>query len=209
MKKAMTFLLGIILLVGCTKHEVDSVKIGTQTWTTKNLDVTTYNDGTVIPEVTDQTQWSGLTTGAWCHYNNDPANDVIYGKLYIWFAVNDPRGLAPQGFHIPSDEEWATLIDYLGGLESGGGKMKEIGTAHWKIPNTGATNTSGFTALSGGYRTSLGRFTEPGTSGFWWSTSENDETGYSWSFALGYFDSGSAISDYDKAYGFSIRCVKN
>src|SRR5690606_33259564 len=106
----------------------------------------------VIPQVTDPTIWGNLTTGAWCYYNNDPANEIIYGKLYNWYAVNDPRGLAPVGWHIPSDSEWTILTDYLGGFEVAGGKMKETGTTHWANPNIGADNSSGFTGLPGGYR---------------------------------------------------------
>jgi uncharacterized protein (TIGR02145 family) len=114
---------------------IPSVTICNQVWMLKNLVVTTYRDGTPIPEVTDPTEWDLLTTGAWCYYNNDPANGTVYGKLYNWYAVTDPRGLPPNGWHIPTDEEWVTLETCLGGVSVAGGKMKEMGTAHWLSPN--------------------------------------------------------------------------
>src|ERR1035437_4904310 len=130
---------------------IPSVTICTQSWMLKNLDVSTYRNGDLIPEVTDGSAWSALTAGAWCWYNNDSAtNASTYGKLYNWYAVNDPRGLAPTGWHVPSDAEWTTLSTCLGGNAVAGGAMKETGTTHWTSPNTGATNSSGFTGLPGG-----------------------------------------------------------
>ena len=146
-----------------------NVTIGTQIWASTNLDVTTYRDGTPIPQVTDPTQWGNLTTGAWCYYNNDSTTGATYGKIYNWYAVagihdNDPNTpnkiLAPTGWHIPSDTEWNSIINFLdpnanGGLtvpNVAGSAMKETGTTHWFSPNTGATNSSGFTGLPGGYR---------------------------------------------------------
>ena len=121
--------------------------IGTQIWMTRNLTVSQYRNGDIIPEVTDPAAWAALTTGAWCYYNNDPANGPIYGKLYNWYAVNDSRGLAPNGYHIPTTTEWTTLTNTLGGLSLAGGDLKEAGITHWSDPNTGATNNSGFTGL--------------------------------------------------------------
>jgi len=196
------------------------VAIGTQTWTTKNLDVATYSDGTIIPQVTDPTAWASLTTGAWCYYNNDPINGQTYGKLYNWYAVagiwneasktdaTQRKKLAPTGYHVPSDSEWSTLTDYLGGASVAGGKMKETGTAHWASPNTDASNSNGFTALSGGYRYNNGTFGSIGNGGSWWSSSELDTT-YAW-FRHLYYDSGNAYSFNDyKQIGFSVRCVKD
>jgi uncharacterized protein (TIGR02145 family) len=132
---------------------IPSVTICSQVWATKNLDVTTYSDGTVIPQVTDPTAWESLTTGAWCYYNNDPANGAVYGKLYNWYAVagiydaaslaNESlrKILAPTGWHIPSDAEWTTLITFLGGPAAAGGKMKEAGICHWEYPNISKSNT--------------------------------------------------------------------
>lgn len=135
-----------------------SLTIGTQQWMDKNLDVTTYRNGDPIPYVTDPTVWAGLTTGAWCYYNNDPSNNATYGKLYNWYAVNDGRGLAPVGWHVPTDLEFTTLTTALGGASVAGGKMKVTGTKTWLSPNTGATNTSGWAGLPGGGRNSSGAF---------------------------------------------------
>ena len=184
------------------------ITIGTQTWTTKNLDVTTYRNGDAIPQVQDST-WITLTSGAWCYYENNTANGTTYGKLYNWYAVNDSRGLAPNGYHIPTVEEWSTLITYLGGQLTAGSKMKEVGTSHWLSPNTGATNSSGFTGLPGGYRYDLdGYFYEIGDIGGWWSSSEFN-TLYALSRSL---SSNSAIVNFyytDKKFGYSVRCLKD
>jgi uncharacterized protein (TIGR02145 family) len=194
-----------------------SVTIGTQIWTNKNLDVTTYRDGTPIPQVTDPTAWANLTTGAWCYYNNDPTNGTIYGKLYNWYAVagihdNDPNTpnkiLAPLGWHVPSYNEWDTLTTFLGGESVAGGKMKEVGMAHWNSPNTSATNTSTFTGLPGGARISEGSFIFIGYAGYWWSSSEYDSSN-AWFRVLGYDDSAAGRGNYAKWFGYSVRCFKD
>src|SRR5262245_15639657 len=102
-----------------------NIVIGTQQWMAKNLDVAFYRNGDPIPKVNDGTAWANLTTGAWCYYNNDSTQSKKYGKLYNWYAVNDPRGLAPAGWHIPSDSEWTTMEKSLGGSLIAGGKLKE------------------------------------------------------------------------------------
>jgi uncharacterized protein (TIGR02145 family) len=183
----------------------------TQVWMLKNLDVSTYRNGDWIPEVTDPGAWSALTTGAWCWYNNDPTMGVIYGKLYNWYAVNDPRGLAPTGWHVPSDAEWWTLSTCLGGDAVAGGAMKETGTTHWTSLNTGATNSSGFTALPGGTRNYDGPFSNVGNVGNfgnWWSSTEFN-TPSAWSRYL-YYSSGNIFwTNYYKQYGFSVRCLRD
>jgi len=186
----------------------NSVTIGTQVWTDKNLDVTTYRNGDVIAQITNTTDWVNATTGAWCYYNNDPANGAIYGKLYNWYAVNDPRGLAPQGWHIPTDPEWTTLSTYLGGASVAGGKMKSTGTTRWTRPNTSATNESGFAGLPGGGRYYDGTFSTVGGYGYWWSATENNST-KAWFHRLDY-DNGS-LNSYNnrKIIGFSVRLVKD
>jgi uncharacterized protein (TIGR02145 family) len=183
---------------------IPSVTLCDQTWMTKNLDVTTYRNGDPIPEVTNATQWANLTTGAWCYYNNDPAMGAIYGKLYNWYSVNDPRRLAPTGWHVPSDAEWTTLTDCLGGVPIAGGKMKAIGTTTWVTPNTAATNSSGWTGLPGGFRFNTGSFHDVGTYGFWWSSSNN-----AWSRHLFYTSGIIYSSFFTKLYGFSFRCLKD
>src|ERR1035437_5597261 len=151
---------------------IPSVTICSQIWMLNNLEVTTYRNGDPIPQVTDSIQWVNLTTGAWCYYNNNSANGPVYGKLYNWYAVNDPRGVAPAGWHVPSDAEWTTLSTCLGGDLIAGGPMKETGTTHWTYANSGATNSSGFTGLPGGYRTNVGTFNVVGSAGGWWSSTE-------------------------------------
>ena len=184
------------------------VTIGTQTWMTENLKTTKYNDGTSIPSVTGTTEWSNLTTPGYCWYNNDAATyKDIYGALYSWYTVNTGK-LCPTGWHVPSKDEWTTLATYLGGEGVAGGKLKETGTSHWLSPNTGANNTSGFTALPGGYRYTAGEFDFVGIDGFWWSANESN-TGWAYSRELDndypdFFE----FNDPKKA-GFSVRCLKD
>lgn len=190
-----------------SKARYDDITIGSQVWTSKNLEVTTYRNGDVIPQVTDPTVWASLTTGAWCYFNNNPANGAIYGKMYNWYAVNDPRGLAPQGYHIATDAEWTTLANSLGGDNVAGGKMKTTGTTIWASPNTGATNSSGFSGLPGGYGgESFGSF---GTYGSWWTATESAsltaftrDLGYNYSYLY-------IASNRSKRFAFPVRCVKD
>ncbi|HOZ78410.1 MAG TPA: fibrobacter succinogenes major paralogous domain-containing protein [Ferruginibacter sp.] len=183
-----------------------SVTIGTQVWSSKNLDVSVYRNGDPIPEVTDPSQWGTLTTGAWCYYLNDSGNGILYGKLYNWFAVNDPRGLAPQGWHIPTDAEWSTLINYLGSSTDAGGKLKA--TYLWNSPNTGATNSSGFTGLPAGARVSFGNFGSLGNFTYMWSATEADSFTV-WCRALNYNSTLVPRAANDKLNGLSVRCIKN
>ena len=154
-----------------------TVKIGNQWWIAENLNVTHYQNGDAIPNVTDSAAWWGLTSGAYCNYNNDAANVAVYGRLYNWYAVHDSRNIAPAGWHVPSDAEWQTLVDYLGGDPVAGGKMKEAGTTHWISPNTGATNESGFSGLPGGYRHTDGYYYDISYSASFWTFTESD-SGY-------------------------------
>lgn len=219
MKKYLLLSFMFFLLVACSSddntsnpspnNKADTVIIGSQTWMTKNLDVTTYSNGDAIPEVTNPTGWVGLTTGVWCHYNNDPANDAIYGKLYNWYAVNDSRGLAPEGWRVASDADWTTLTSYLGGLEVAGGKLKEAGTSHWASPNTGATNQSGFYALPGGWRMNAnGTFYYINQSGNWWTATSGSNSAVAWSRYILNTDAKAYREEYSKENGFSVRCVK-
>jgi uncharacterized protein (TIGR02145 family) len=183
-----------------------SVLIGTQQWMQQNLEVVTYRDGTVITQVTDATAWAGLTTGAWCYYDNDPSSG--YGKLYNWYAVNDPRGLAPQGWHIPTDAEWTTLSTFLDGDAASGGKMKSIGITKWTFPNTSATNESGYSGLPGGNRSSSGTFSNVGGIGVWWSATEL----YSiWAWGRGLYSGIGLLGrgEYNKGSAFSVRCIRD
>ncbi len=189
------------------------VTIGTQKWMSKNLDVTKYRNGDSIPQVTDPTKWAGLTTGAWCYYNNDSTQGAKYGKLYNWYAVNDPRGLAPNGWHIPSDAEWTTLSTTLGGIDTAGGKMKEAGLLNWRSPNKYATDSSGFTALPGGLRGRDEIFSNVFLNGYWWTATESSSPASpqtAWMRILSYANGKVKPSpDFDKKNGFSVRCVKD
>ena len=197
---------GWVLLSAATTVSYPSVLIGTQYWMDKNLELTTYRNGDTIPYVTNPTAWAALFTGAWCYYNNDPSSG--YGKLYNWYAVTDARGLAPQGWHIPTDAEWTTLSTLLGGTSAAGGKMKTTGTTRWTSPNTGATNESGFAGLPGGYRNGNGSFGYVGSYGIWWSSTESstnnawDRFLYSEVYLLDRFNDS-------KLYGFSVRCLRD
>ena len=186
-----------------------SVTICCQSWMIKNLDVSTYRNGDPIPKVTSNEAWDALTTGAYCYYNNDSTTyAATYGKLYNWYAVNDPRGLAPEGWHIPSDFEWSTLGNCLGGNAVAGGPMKEIGTSHWNGPNTGATNLSNFTALPGGYRGVNGGFYDVNSYGFLWSSTEGSSND-AWNWSLYYSVDDLFRDGYGKRFGFSVRCLKD
>jgi uncharacterized protein (TIGR02145 family) len=186
-----------------------------QVWMIKNLDVTTYRNGDLIPQVTDVTAWNNLSTGAWCYYENNTANGTVYGKLYNWYAVNDPRGLAPPGWHVPNNAEWTILTDCLGGEAVAGGKMKSIGTISggsglWVAPNTAATNTSGFSGHPGGNVSinSEVMFGGIGESGLWWSATEYDL--YSAHRINLLFVLGNVIPGFNsKKLGFSVRCLKD
>ncbi len=185
-----------------------TVVIGTQQWMRENLDVMTYRNGDVIPQVTDAAAWAGLTTGAWCWSINSADNGAIYGKLYNWYAVNDPRGLAPQGWHIPTDAEWTTLSNLLGGFAIAGGKMKTTGTTIWNTPNTSATNESGFAGLPGGYRNASGSFINVGYSGYMWSATEIGST-EAWNRVLSHNDGFLSRYNYEKTSGFLVRCLRD
>ena len=184
----------------------NTITIGAQVWMAENLQTTKYNDGTVIPLVTEQSAWYDLNAPGICWYNNDEsANRNIYGALYNWYAL-DTGKLCPSGWHVPSDEEWAILTEYLGGEAIAGGKMKETGLLHWQSPNTGATNSSSFTALPAGFRGKTGFI--PGSNAlFWSSTALADETAWT-----RYLQADSIIAGRNnggKYHGFSIRCLKN
>jgi len=189
-----------------------TVTIGAQTWMAENLKTSKYSDGTAIPNITDNTQWSNLTSGAWCYYDNNVANNAKYGKLYNWYAVskttNGNKNICPTGWHVPTDAEWTVLTDYLGGESVAGGKMKEVGTTNWNSPNTDATNTSLFTGLPGGYRSANGYYSNIGSFGYWWSSSEYG-TDDAWLRYLNNYNGNAYRYYYYKKNGFSVRCLRD
>jgi uncharacterized protein (TIGR02145 family) len=197
----------VIPLIDNDGNKFDTVNIGAQSWMQQNLNSAHYRNGDPIPEIKDGALWSSLTSGAWCWYNNDSvAYAAVYGKLYNWYAVNDPRGLAPVGWHVPGDEEWTKLRMQLG--LNAGGKMKETGTMHWASPNSGATNSTGFTGLPGGSRYYFGSFQGIGNSGRWWSATEDSEL-FSWIGDLEHTSSDLGRHHYYKYFGFSVRCMRD
>ena len=190
-------------------NEYGTVLIGNQVWMSENLKVTKYKDGTAIPTGHSNSDWSNLSSGAYAVYDDDDVNTDTYGFLYNWYAVDDSRIIAPDGWHVPTDDEWTTLTDYLGGTSVSGGKMKETGTEHWSSPNTDATNESGFTALPGGYRYFNGNYIHQGYSGYFWSSTEYNGRGSAWYRLLYYDGSDVSRSNYYKLCGFSLRCVRD
>jgi uncharacterized protein (TIGR02145 family) len=191
-----------------------TVTIGTQQWMAENLKVSKYSDGSSIPNVTGNTEWSQLSSGAWAYHNNDAANNAKYGKLYNWYALspttNGNKNVCPIGWHVPTDAEWTVLTDYLGGANVAGGKMKVVGTTSWHRPNTGATNKSLFTGLPGGYRDYTGEYVITGSNSSWWSSSEVNSN-EAWYRSLFYLDDYAFRNYYfvDKNSGNYVRCLKD
>jgi uncharacterized protein (TIGR02145 family) len=194
-----------------------SVKIGVQIWMAKNLNTTKYNDISLIPNLTINSEWEaeeGTTghNGAYCWYDNDAATyKTAYGAFYNWYAVNTGK-LCPVGWHIPSDAEWTVLVNYLGGEYVAGDKLKEAGQIHWYGVYSGqstATNESGFTALGGGHRTYYGAYEKIGTIGLWWSATSSDATG-AVGCGMSYGDTDVGINGpRNKKEGYSVRCIKD
>jgi uncharacterized protein (TIGR02145 family) len=213
------------------------VTIGDQQWMSSNLNVAKYSDGTPIPQVSDASEWNTLTTGAWCWYNNDSATyAAIYGRLYNWYAVAgiynvsssaNPalrKKLAPDGWHIPSHDEFSTLINFLdpsanGGsiygstLNNAGGALKATGTiqqltGRWNAPNANATNSTGFSAIPGGYRNIYGGYLDQGNSTVWWSSSI-DGGSTAWERYLQHSDGSAYKNSNDFRFGFAVRLVRD
>jgi uncharacterized protein (TIGR02145 family) len=195
----------------------NTVIIGTQTWMKENLRTTKYRNGDTI-ETTDPATLdiSGESDPKyqWV-FENDISHLAVYGRLYTWYATTDSRNVCPTGWHVPTNAEWTTLVNFLGGDSVAGGKLKETGTTHWKSPNTGATNESGFTALPGGLRFDNGIFEGGGNyagdnhhGGSLWSSSENNINAWSWGMV---YDTSEIFSEdiYSKSSGFSVRCLKD
>ena len=173
----------------------------------KNLDVNCYRNGDTIPQVQNAREWKKLTTGAWCYYSNDDENGPVFGKLYNWYAVNDPRGLAPEGWHIPTDGDWAILIDFLGGEKVAGGKLKETGTMFWEKSKEDATNKSGFTALPNGIRSDFGIFYNLCTMSTFWSASQRSINFQAWGRTIECKSGKIFRRKYIKTEGLGVRLI--
>jgi uncharacterized protein (TIGR02145 family) len=228
----LLFIIILSIFLSCTDNKTtnsdstvpvnyETVTIGSQVWMQKNLNVDHYRNGDPIPHVTDPGEWENLTTGAWCYYDNDSANGEIYGKIYNWYAVNDPRGLAPAGWHVPTDDEWKELEMCLGMTQSEadqyGGRGTDQGSqlagradlwSDGDLENNANFGTSGFFALPGGYRIYGGTFIDIGTNGGWWSATEGNAA-IAWNRLLFYDWSYIIRSFVSKEAGFSVRCVRD
>ncbi|MBU3713406.1 MAG: hypothetical protein FGM46_00490 [Ferruginibacter sp.] len=193
--------------------QAQTVTIGKQVWMSENLNVDKFRNGDLIPEAKTDEEWKKAGeegNPAWCYYENrssqdDPENGEKYGKLYNWYAVNDSRGLAPKGWHIPSDDEWSILTNFLGGAKVAGEKMKS--KTGWNEGGNGS-NSSGFSGLPGGSRTYSGAFNTFGDDGYWWSSTE-EGTLNAWYRYMDYDYSTIVRLNYDKANGFSVRCLRD
>ena len=190
--------------------DYNQILIGSQVWSDSNLNVSTYRNGDIIPQVTDQTAWNNLTTGAWCYYLNDTGAEIYYGKLYNWYAVTDPRGLAPEGFHVPSDDEWKTLNDHIDSEKIKGVKKKVLREKHQYVD--GDKIESRFKGLPGGARLikDFGcYFSSIGFDGAWWSSSENVTKSDLYNTLNYFFLGGANDYSFNKQFGFSVRCIKD
>jgi len=199
----------------------NTVVIGNQCWTVENLRASNYNNGDEIPNVTANSAWQNLSSGAWSHYNNDALFENPYGKLYNWFAVADDRNVCPAGWHVPTDDDWKEMeislgmspaeadeMFWRGGDEEVGSKLKSTGTDYWFVPNLNATNESGFSALPGGYRTDAGSFDLISSDANFWSATEQIVT-HSWRRQLNVAGSGVNRNINNKKSGKSVRCVRD
>jgi len=192
-------------------NKYSSVKIGTQEWMVENLRTTKYNDGTLIPFLSNDDDWKSASTGAFCIYDSTVvvSDQATYGYLYNWYAVNSDK-LCPAGWHVPTTNDWNTLVNHLGGEGTAGGKMKKAGTSYWRSPNLGASNESGFTAIPGGCRWGTnGIFESLQILGNYW-VAEDKDSYYAYLFRMEYNTNTASVAGYGtKKNGFSVRCMKD
>jgi uncharacterized protein (TIGR02145 family) len=193
-------------------NEYNTVQIGSQIWMAENLKTTKYRNGDVIPNITNSSDWIVLNTGAYSNYDNDENNSNIFGRLYNWYAIDDSRNLCPQGWHVSTSTDWSILADFLGGVSIAGGKLKDTESGHWDDPNTGATNSSNFTALPGGYRyayagyfSSIFRFAE------WWNLDSfpSPSNAQAYQSSVQWNSIELRLSSSEKEAGKCVRCVKD
>ena len=215
LQNQVALLVGLTALVDIDGNNYSLVKIGNQIWMKENLKVSRYRNGDLIPVVTDNSSWSALGTGGRSWYSNDSTTyENPYGNLYNWYAVNDSRKLCPLGWHVPIDAEWTTLTDFLGGMSVAGGKMKSTGTTYWTSESAGIDNSSGFSALPGGYRNNVGSFIYINTDAFFWSATP-DTYGRAWFRNLSH--NFGSVYNYDylgnyglnQSFGASVRCLRD
>lgn len=195
---------GFVVDIDGNKYAI--VQIGTQEWMAENLKTSRYNDGTPIPNVTDNADWEALSSGAFSYYDNDISNNNSHGKLYNWYAVGTGI-LCPRGWRIPNNSDWGELYDFLEGTAVGG-KMKS--TTGWDAPNIGATNESGFSAIGSGARNQFGSFNDLNLYSAWWAAdSYEDNNALAWFRGIVHTEDGLEDGTTIKKRGFSCRCIKN
>ncbi len=188
-----------------------SIKIGKQVWMAENLNVSTYRNGDSVLQVQNAETWNNLETGAFCFYENKVANGSKYGKLYNWYAANDPRGLAPKGWHIPSDAEWKQLIDYLGGEIEASRRLKNnSGWNECDGKSGNGNNNTGFSALPTGFRDFFGPFNSIGSYALWWSANEDAIHTNDGIFRCVCYNCSRVFrNNFTKRRGISVRCIKD
>lgn len=185
-----------------------TIGIGSQYWTTENMKTTSFNDGTPLSLVTDNSAWNAQAAPGYCWYDNNEAdNKETFGALYNWYTVISSK-FCPAGWHVPSDADWTILETFLGGPDVAGGKTKEAGTSHWTSPNTGATNECGLSGLPGGTRTKEGAFVSIGESGVFWSSTDASNL-TAWSRTMDHMNDSLSRSNKNISWGCSVRCVKD
>lgn len=217
MNKAI-FILGIAIMTSslissCVDSSLEpstfnEITIGNQVWMTQNLNLDKFRNGDTIPYAKTDEEWDRAGSNsqpAWCYFDNDNEKGKKFGKLYNWYAVNDPRGLAPEGWHVPTNEDWNSLTNFLGGESVAGKKMKS--TFGW-LGNGNGSNESGFLGLPGGHRANYGVFSDINYGGYWWSSNQENPA-FAWSFSLHYGSDTLSKLDYFTQYGFSVRCIKD
>ena len=209
---------GEIIIPEITVTDIDgnvyeTIAIGEQVWMKENLKVTHYNNGYAITHITNEEHWGSMDEGQYGVYDDEPTNANIYGNIYNWAVIGDIRGICPVDWHVPSDDEYTVLTDFLGGESVAGGKMKEAGLEHWNYDSDQisleATNESGFTGLPAGHRnTNSGDYIYMGFYGYFWSSTENGSD-LAWRRYLFHYSSGVARDTFGKPNGFSIRCLED
>lgn len=185
-----------------------TVNIGNQVWMVENLNVDRFQNGDIIPEAKSKVEWERAgdeKRPAWCYYDNKASNGRKYGKIYNWYAVNDPRGLAPVGYKIPTSEDIIILVDFLGGLMIAGPKLKSKKSWDYDINNS---NSSGFSGLPGGQRNEYGNFVNEGKESYWWNSNEFSETRSNIFFLISMLDTIPDGASSEKSIGHYVRCLK-
>ena len=196
-------------VIDIDENTYKTVKIGEQIWMAENLRVTRFNDGTEIPQLIDVDDWKNSNLMGYCWYNNDKTYSDSYGAIYNGRTIKSDK-LCPTGWHIPTLEEWQTLIDYAGGDSIAGLSLKEQGNEHWTTFNKNVNNKYGFTALPGGYRDIYGEFKGINHLGIWWTSTNEDSTPLLWFISISrYFENVDKASFGQVSDGYSVRCVKD